>query len=46
VKQHKEPPKVKPILDGITGVLVLSMVIGFSLADWFYHQRLLSFWQG
>ena len=42
--QLKDPPKVKPIVDGITGILVLSMVAGLPLVGWFYHRGVLPFW--
>ena len=42
--QHKESHRVKPILDCITGVLVLSMVVGLPVVGWFYHRGVLPFW--
>ena len=42
--QLKDPPKVKPIVDGITGILVLSMVAGLPLVGWLYHRGVLPFW--
>ena len=44
MEQFKDPPKVRPIVDGITGVLVLSMVVGLPLVGWFYHCGMLPFW--
>ena len=42
--QHKESHRAKPILDCITGVLVLSMVVGLPVVSWFYHRGVLPFW--
>ena len=44
MEQLKQYPKVKPIVDCITGVLILSMVVGLIVTGWSYHHGMLPFW--
>ena len=37
MKQPIEFNSVKPVIDGITGVLVLFVVVGLPVLGWFYH---------
>ena len=44
MKQPIEFNGVKPIIDGITGVLVLFVVVGLPTVGWFYNNEVLPFW--
>ena len=44
MKQPIEFNGVKPIIDGITGVLVLFVVVGLPVVGWFCHNEVLPFW--
>ncbi|SVC57188.1 uncharacterized protein METZ01_LOCUS310042, partial [marine metagenome] len=35
---------IRPFVDGITGILILSMVVGLPVVGWFYYNGTLPFW--
>ncbi len=35
---------IRPFVDGITGILIFSMVVGLPVVGWFYYNGTLSFW--
>ena len=38
-------PGIRPFVDGITGILILSMVVGLPVVGWFYYNGTLPFWR-
>ena len=44
MEPFKESSVVKPVVDGVTGLLILTMVVGLPFVGWFYHRGMLPFW--
>ena len=44
MEQLEELPGEKPVVDGLTGILIFSMVVGIPVVGWLFHHGVLPFW--